>query len=103
MRALDQVREGVEAVFTGERPNKLESLGKTAKAAAGELSLASAEQKTKALHAAAAAILEASEDICAANAQDMIAGKEKGLSKAMLDRLFLDEDRVEAMAQAVPI
>ena len=34
----------------------------------------------------------------AANGKDMDYGRDKGLSAAMLDRLLLDEDRVEAMA-----
>ena len=99
--ALDQMREGVEAAIAGERANKLLDLGKAAKAASGELALANAEQKDAALKAAAAALRTKSEAICSANAKDMAAGKDKGLSKAMLDRLFLDESRVVAMAAAV--
>ena len=99
--ALDQIREGVEAVVKGERANQLTDLGIAAKAAAGQLALASAEQKNEALNAAANALRAKSDEICAANALDMAAGEKKGLSKALLDRLFLDAGRVEAMASAV--
>ena len=49
----------------------------------------------------AAAIRKAAPELLAANAQDLAAGKEKGLSAAMLDRLMLDEKRIEAMAAGI--
>ena len=98
---LDQMREGLGAAFSAERPNKLEALGKTAKMAAGAIGPGQCRAKGRSLNAAAAALRAASQDICAANALDMTAGQEKGLSKAMLDRLFLDTGQVEAMAKAV--
>ncbi|MCH7932225.1 MAG: glutamate-5-semialdehyde dehydrogenase, partial [Proteobacteria bacterium] len=54
-----------------------------------------------ALEAAAGAIRDDREAILAANAEDMAAAESQGLSKAMLDRLALDEARVEAMAKAL--
>jgi len=63
--------------------------------------LAPAPQKQEALKAAASAIRARSADIFAANEIDMRAGVEKGLSKAMLDRLLLTPDRIEAMAAGV--
>lgn len=97
----DQIVQEVKEAFQAESPNQLIDLGKAAKAAARELALAKATVKNKALKACAQALRAASADIVAANAQDMAAGKAKGLSKAMLNRLFLDADRVEAMASAV--
>nr|ADI17041.1 gamma-glutamyl phosphate reductase [uncultured alpha proteobacterium HF0010_30A23] len=79
----------------------MNALGKSARAAAHTLSLASAQQKNQALTAAAAAIGRRVADIVAANEIDMQAGAEKGLSKAMLDRLLLTPDRIEAMAAGV--
>jgi glutamate-5-semialdehyde dehydrogenase len=49
----------------------------------------------------ATAIRENAPSILAANALDLAAGREKGLSPAMLDRLMLDESRVEAMASGI--
>ena len=86
---------------TANLQDTMNSVGQAAKAAAHNLSLAPAAQKVDALQAAAAAIRSRSEDIVAANAIDMAAGADKGLSKAMLDRLLLTPDRIEAMAAGV--
>ena len=79
----------------------MNALGQSARAAAHTLSLAPSAQKRDALHAAAAAIRARVADIVAANEIDMAAGSEKGLSKAMLDRLLLTPDRIEGMAAGV--
>ncbi len=83
--------------------DSMNALGKSARAAAHTLSLAPAPQKKEALIAAAAALRARATDITAANDIDMKAGAEKGLSKAMLDRLLLTPDRVEAMAAGVAL
>ncbi len=83
--------------------DSMNALGKSARAAAHTLSLAPAPQKKEALIAAAAALRARAADITAANDIDMKAGAEKGLSKAMLDRLLLTPDRVEAMAAGVAL
>ena len=54
--------------------------------------------KDAALEAIAAALVERTPEILAANALDMEAGREAGLSPALLDRLRLDAARVQAMA-----
>ncbi|KAF0225475.1 MAG: glutamate-5-semialdehyde, partial [Rhodospirillaceae bacterium] len=54
-----------------------------------------------ALRQAAAALRAAAPAIAAANGQDMAAGAAKGLSAAMLDRLMLDDKRIEAMAKGL--
>jgi glutamate-5-semialdehyde dehydrogenase len=74
------------------------SLGKAARRAATELATTSGEQRNTALTAAAAALRTHAASILEANARDMDAARERGLSGAMLDRLMLDDDRVEAMA-----
>jgi len=76
-------------------------IGKRARAAAAELAFAPAEAKRTALEAAADAILARADEILAANAEDMAFGRDKGLSKAMLDRLLLTPDRVRAMADGL--
>jgi glutamate-5-semialdehyde dehydrogenase len=79
----------------------IELMGQQARAAARELSQLSAAQKNAILHAMAAGLLAAEADILAANALDLKAGQEKGLSSAMLDRLLLNPARLAAMAQGV--
>ncbi|MGB0508213.1 MAG: glutamate-5-semialdehyde dehydrogenase [Pikeienuella sp.] len=76
-------------------------IGARAKAAAKELSYATAERKHAALVAAADAIWARRDEIAAANALDMEFGREKGLSPAMLDRLMLTEDRIQGMADGL--
>ena len=81
--------------------DSMNALGKSARAAAHTLALAPAPQKKDALVAAAAALRARVADIVAANDLDMRAGVEKGLSKAMLDRLLLTPERIEGMAAGV--
>jgi glutamate-5-semialdehyde dehydrogenase len=56
------------------------------------------DARDRALEASAATLRERAADILAANAVDMRAAEERGLSGAMLDRLMLDESRIEGMA-----
>ena len=76
-------------------------LGRAGRSAATVLATTSGEQRNAALAAAAAALRERAADIIAANAKDMTAAEERGLSGAMLDRLMLDDGRVEAMASGI--
>jgi glutamate-5-semialdehyde dehydrogenase len=57
--------------------------------------------KDAALAAMADALESASAEIVAANAEDVLAARESGLSEGMIDRLSLDESRVSAMAQGL--
>ena len=82
-------------------PELMDDLGRRAKAAAAELARSTAEQRMAALHAAADTILARSDEIIAANALDMRAAEEKQLSGSMLDRLLLDDSRVQAMAEGI--
>ena len=76
-------------------------LGARARAAARLLAQAPDAAKTKALREAAVAIRAQAPAIAAANGQDMAAGEAKGLTKALLDRLMLDDKRIEAMAKGL--
>ena len=76
-------------------------LGERARAAGAELAKAELAQRTAALRAMARHLRAASDEILNANAQDMSAGREKGLAPAMLDRLQLTDERVEAMASGI--
>ena len=79
----------------------MEELGRGAKNAAQILSLAPSDSKNEALRQAATAIRSRAAEILSANDQDMTAAAEKGLNAAMLDRLKLDEGRIEAMAKGL--
>jgi glutamate-5-semialdehyde dehydrogenase len=79
----------------------MNAMGEGARRAARALALTSGEQRNKALRAAAVAIRKRSGEILAANAIDMSEGEERGLNKAMLDRLMLDAGRIEAMASGI--
>jgi glutamate-5-semialdehyde dehydrogenase len=76
----------------------MESLGRTARNAARALALSDGDTRNRALNAAAAALRAGCATILAANENDMQAAEERGLTAAMLDRLMLDDARVEGMA-----
>ena len=76
-------------------------IGTRAKAAAAELATASAERKHAALISAAEAVWSNREAILNANAQDMEYATEKAQSAAMLDRLKLDEDRLQGIVNGL--
>jgi glutamate-5-semialdehyde dehydrogenase len=79
----------------------IHQMGRQARAAAYQLAQLSSDEKNAILRAMAVAIRERAPEILTANALDLSAGREKGLSAAMLDRLLLDEKRLEAMAVGV--
>jgi len=79
----------------------MQLIGRAAVAAAARLALADAATKDRALQAAAAALRARSPQILEANAADMAAARSAGLGAALLDRLRLDERRVEAMARGL--
>ena len=79
----------------------MNGLGQRAKAAAQQLATATAEAKTTALQAAAKAIWDNRALIIAANLKDMEFGREKGLTDAMMDRLMLDEARIQGMVDGL--
>jgi glutamate-5-semialdehyde dehydrogenase len=76
----------------------MHDIGRAARSAALVLALTATEGKNRALRAAAAALRAQRSKILSANGNDVGESVERGTSKAMLDRLRLDEDRVEAMA-----
>jgi len=72
-----------------------------AREAASELATATRTVKDAALHAMAGALVSRTPQILEANAADLTAGREAGLSGAILDRLSLDEARVATIAEAL--
>jgi glutamate-5-semialdehyde dehydrogenase len=85
----------------GSLESAMHMLGEAAKSAAAELALAAPDRKTAGLHAMAKAIRDQASVILAANAEDMKAAEARNLSAALLDRLKLNDARVEAMAKGL--
>ena len=80
---------------------KLEEIGTRARQAEPVLRIMETEKKNRVLKKAAENLVADAETIIAANALDMEHGKEKGMSQGLLDRLFLDKSRIEAMAEGM--
>ena len=76
-------------------------VGRKAKAAAAPLAIASTEQKNKALLAAADAILASKDAILRANQVDLTNAAESGMAASFVDRLTLDDSRIEAVADGI--
>lgn len=79
----------------------MRTIGREARAAAPVLELSSGEVKNRALRAAAAALRARRHKILAANERDVHAAQGNAVTGAMLERLKLDEKRIEAMALAL--
>jgi glutamate-5-semialdehyde dehydrogenase len=79
----------------------MDSLGRAAVGASRALARASTATKNAALAAAAAEIRKQRTAILAANSIDLQAARERALSDAMMDRLALDEQRVETMSAGI--
>ncbi|MCC8182040.1 MAG: glutamate-5-semialdehyde dehydrogenase [Clostridiales bacterium] len=77
----------------------IELQGQAAKSASRVLAVASTGLKNAALEAIAQALLAHTDDILAANAQDMAAVKASGMSVSLQDRLALNEGRIRGMAE----
>ena len=78
-----------------------EALGRRARESSRKLALADAAARNRALAALAAALRADRAAIIAENAKDLAAGRQAGLPPAMLDRLALNESRLEAMAGSI--
>jgi glutamate-5-semialdehyde dehydrogenase len=76
----------------------MREVGAKARAAARKIANAPAEMKNRALLAGARILRERADDILAANALDCSDARAKDLSAALIDRLTLNSDRIEAMA-----
>ncbi|ADU25725.1 glutamate-5-semialdehyde dehydrogenase [Ethanoligenens harbinense] len=76
----------------------IQEMGKRAKDAARVLAAVSSGQKDRALLAIAAALRAKEADILQANAEDVQAGRQNGLTDALIDRLTLTPARIEGIA-----
>ncbi|HEY2891888.1 MAG TPA: glutamate-5-semialdehyde dehydrogenase [Dongiaceae bacterium] len=79
------------------------AIAEAARHAAIALAEASAEQRSQALQAAARHIRAHAKAIAEANGSDLASAEKTGMSHAMLDRLHLNDARIEAMAKGVEV
>jgi len=76
-------------------------LGEQAKKAARSLAKATTFEKNEALKLMSQALIDHTATILTANALDLTAAKENGISENMIDRLILTEERIQAMANGI--
>ncbi len=79
----------------------MSDVGRAAREASRAIGKANTQQKNQALEAIADQILAQADSLKKANKLDLIAGKEKGLDAALLDRLELTGDRITSMAEGL--
>jgi glutamate-5-semialdehyde dehydrogenase len=84
--------------LAGTLRERMFELGRTARAAAAQLAQASADSKRQVLETAARELRAARASVLAANAEDVAQAKARELSSAMVDRLALDDKRLEGIA-----
>ena len=76
-------------------------MGLRARNAANALACMGSEEKNAALTAISQALLERSGEILAANREDIALAENAGLSKAMIERLTLTQERLAGIARAI--
>ena len=81
--------------------NEVEILAKNAKRASRALALATEKEKNDLLISLAELLCKSSEEIIEANKKDLSLAEENGVQKAMLDRLMLNESRIEGIADSL--
>ncbi|MBS4785586.1 MAG: glutamate-5-semialdehyde dehydrogenase [Clostridiales bacterium] len=79
----------------------LEQLGSAAREASSVLMTLSAGEKDRILEAIASVLEENAAAIFAANARDLAAGRERGLPENLLDRMLLDQRRLDGIVEGV--
>ena len=87
--------------ITATTNDELEVKGRAARRAARRLAIISADVKNAALHNVADGLKAREEEILAANEKDIANGRERGLEEYFLDRLLLNPERLEGLANDV--
>ena len=87
--------------MTSTLEQEVRGIAEAAKVASAQLAQKTADERNAALRAMAEALRANASAIVAANEQDMAAAREAGTKDSLLDRLMLDDSRVEAMADAL--
>jgi glutamate-5-semialdehyde dehydrogenase len=100
-RAPSPAPEAASGSAPADHDELVGALARGGREAQRKLALLSDTAKAEALRSAARSLREASDTILEENARDVAAGESNGLSGAMLDRLRLDEKRLESIAAAV--
>ncbi len=77
---------------------ELDDLGKRAKDAARGMAVLSTEVKNRALDYMAQALLDRMDSVLEANREDLEEGRRREVTSTLMDRLKLDEGRLEGMA-----
>ncbi|MDQ0076107.1 glutamate-5-semialdehyde dehydrogenase [Arthrobacter oryzae] len=108
-QAAEKSNDSTEVSSTPEQaqlsPDDVEaavySVADRSRHAARSMARANRAWKDKGLRAIGAALIDSKNQILAANAKDVEAGRANGTSAALLDRLSLNETRIEALAAAL--
>ena len=98
---MENVAKLAETRAHSDVETQMRLLGRAARKAARALALSSGATRDKALHAGAASLRAHMADILAANAQDVADAVARGTAGSFIDRLTLNEARVEAMARGL--
>ncbi|PRY63983.1 glutamate-5-semialdehyde dehydrogenase [Vreelandella songnenensis] len=93
--------EAQQQLDAGDVPAYMQTLGKAARSAASALRRAETGTKNRALDAMASRLEDARRQVLDANAEDLARGKENGLDSALLDRLALNDARIDAMIEGL--
>jgi glutamate-5-semialdehyde dehydrogenase len=93
--------EGTGDLAAANLPKVMAEIGRRARAAARVLALAPSAQKDRALANMAASIRAQKARILAANAEDIAEAKAHGMTGAFLDRLKLDDAKIEGIASGI--
>ncbi|MDR3470061.1 MAG: glutamate-5-semialdehyde dehydrogenase [Xanthobacteraceae bacterium] len=103
MTASLQAVPATPADAGGDLVETMTALARAAKTAARVLALAPTEQKNRALEAMARIIRASAPAILAANAEDVADARGSGAAAAFVDRLVLNDKRIEAMADGIAV
>lgn len=90
-----------ESITTQSIQEQVHAIGRQARDASRELMGLTTEQKNKALHLMADAVERRRSEIVSQNSLDVEEGRKNGLSSAMVDRLILNDSRMDAMIQGI--
>lgn len=85
----------------GDTREAVHAAARRARVASRRLALLTTTEKDAALHAAADAVLAATESVLAANAEDIEAARASGTAESLLDRLRLTADRIDGIASGL--
>ncbi|MCB8890283.1 glutamate-5-semialdehyde dehydrogenase [Vreelandella malpeensis] len=91
----------LKALAAGDIPGYMNAVGRRAREASKVLRAADTGAKNRALRAVADALESARPALLRANQQDLARGRENGLDAALLDRLALDDTRIDAMIEGL--